>query len=55
MYDLDRDPDERRNLVDRRTGGSRRAPDRALRADLGERLCGAMAANGTAPPAPAIV
>jgi len=55
MYDLDRDPDERRNLVDRRSGEARRPPDRALRSDLGERLRDAMAANDTAPPDPAIV
>jgi len=51
MYDLERDPDERRNLVDRRSGETLAAADRSLRTELGERLHTLMEANGTAPPA----
>lgn len=51
MYDLGRDPLESRNLVDRADGEPRSATERALRSELGERLRGLMAANGTAPPA----
>jgi choline-sulfatase len=50
MYDLERDPDESRNLVDRRTGEARAATDAALRSELGQRLDRLMAVNGTAPP-----
>ena len=49
MYDLDRDPDESRNLVARSGGEPLDAADRALRSDLDERLRGLMAANGTGP------
>src|SRR5262249_3882173 len=49
MYDLDRDPTESRNLVDRNTGEPLDASDDALRAELGERLERLMSANGTAP------
>jgi choline-sulfatase len=51
MYDLERDPDERRNLVDRRSGETLATADRALRTELGERLRSLMEANGTAPSA----
>ena len=50
MYDLERDPDERRNLVDRRSGETVATADRSLRTELGERLRSLMEANGTAPP-----
>jgi arylsulfatase A-like enzyme len=50
MYDLERDPDERRNLVDRASGEPLDASDRALRSELFERLDSLMSANGTAPP-----
>jgi choline-sulfatase len=49
MYDLERDPTEARNLVDRNTGDAKDDADRALRSELGERLDRLMAANGTAP------
>jgi choline-sulfatase len=49
MYDLERDPDESRNLVDRRTGRSLSATDEPLRSELGQRLDRLMAVNGTAP------
>lgn len=49
MYDLERDPDESRNLVDRRTGQILSESDAALRSELGQRLDRLMAANGTAP------
>jgi hypothetical protein len=51
MYDLERDPDERRNLLDRRSGETVATADRSLRTELGERLRSLMEANGTAPPA----
>jgi arylsulfatase A-like enzyme len=47
MYDLDRDPDERHNLVDVRSGEVRSPADRALREELAERLATAMAEFGT--------
>ncbi len=50
MYDLDRDPDERRNLVDVHSGEARSAEDRSLREEMGERLEAAMADLGTAVP-----
>jgi arylsulfatase A-like enzyme len=50
MYDLERDPDERHNLVDRRSGESLVAADARSRSELGERLESLMAAHGTAPP-----
>jgi arylsulfatase A-like enzyme len=50
MYDLARDPDERRNLVARGTGEPLDAADSARRSELGERLSGLMNANDTAPP-----
>jgi choline-sulfatase len=49
MYDLERDPDESRNLVDRRTGRTLSATDAPLRSELGQRLDRLMAVNGTAP------
>src|SRR5262249_4756372 len=55
MYNLDRDPTERRNLVDRRTGEPLDTSDGALRAELGERRDRLMASNGTAPTPPAQV
>ena len=50
MYDLERDPDERHNLVDRASGEPQAGPDRGLRSELGERLESLIAANGTSPP-----
>jgi choline-sulfatase len=50
MYDLQRDPNESRNLVDRETGEALSASDAALRSELGQRLDRLMAVNGTAPP-----
>jgi hypothetical protein len=50
MYDLERDPDERRNLVDRISGDSLAGTDRRLRLELGERLESLMAVNATNPP-----
>jgi choline-sulfatase len=49
MYDLDRDPDESRNLVDRDTGEALDPDDAALRSELGQRLDRLMAVNGTSP------
>ena len=49
MYDLERDPDESRNLVDRNTGEVLSQDDAALRSELGQRLDRLMAVNGTAP------
>ena len=49
MYDLDRDPDESRNLVDRDTGEALDPGDAALRSELGQRLDRLMAVNGTSP------
>jgi arylsulfatase A-like enzyme len=49
MYDLGRDPLESRNLVARDNGEPRATANRTLRSELGERLRGLMAANGTAP------
>jgi arylsulfatase A-like enzyme len=54
MYDLERDPDERHNLVDRASGEVLAGDDAALRSELGERLESAMAVNGTGPPAGAV-
>jgi choline-sulfatase len=50
MYDLERDPNESRNLVDRGTGEVLTGSDAALRSELGQRLDRLMAVNGTAPP-----
>ena len=50
MYDLERDPNERHNLVDRISGEPLEGADRGLRSELGERLDSVMAANGTSPP-----
>jgi choline-sulfatase len=50
MYDLERDPEERHNLVDRASGKPLDGADRGLRLELGERLEALMAAHGTAPP-----
>jgi choline-sulfatase len=47
MYDLERDPDERDNLLDPRTGEPRRAADRAERDRLAELLRAQMAELGT--------
>jgi choline-sulfatase len=49
MYDLERDPDESRNLVDRETGEALDPDDAALRSELGQRLDRLMAVNGTSP------
>jgi arylsulfatase A-like enzyme len=49
MYDLERDPDERVNLVDRFSGEAVDATDRGTRRDLGELLEATMADCGTAP------
>ena len=49
MYDLDRDPNESLNLVDRNTGEVLSSRDAALRSELGQRLDRLMAVNGTAP------
>jgi arylsulfatase A-like enzyme len=49
MYDLERDPYESHNLVDRSTGEALSAGDAALRSELGQRLDRLMAVNGTAP------
>jgi arylsulfatase A-like enzyme len=54
MYDLERDPDERHNLVDRSSGEPLAGDHADLRSELGERLESAMAANGTSPPAGAV-
>ena len=51
MYDLERDPDERHNLVDRISGEPLDSSDRRMRLELGERLESVMEANGTTPPA----
>jgi choline-sulfatase len=50
MYDLERDPDERHNLVDRISGEPLILSDRRVRLDLGEQLESVMEANGTHPP-----
>jgi arylsulfatase A-like enzyme len=50
LYDLERDPDEATNLVDRASGEPLDRADRALRMELGERLDLLMSANGTASP-----
>ena len=51
MYDLERDPDESRNLVDRAHAARPDGPRMpALRSELGQRLDRLMAVNGTAPP-----
>jgi len=47
MYDLERDPEERLNLVDRATGKPRRASDQAERDRLAELLRTQMAELGT--------
>ena len=52
LYDLERDPDEARNLVDRSSGEPLDAADRSVREELSERLDALMAAHGTASPAP---
>ena len=51
MYDLERDPDERHNLVDRISGETLSGSDRRMRLELGERLESVMEANDTKPPA----
>lgn len=47
MYDLDRDPDERENLVDVRTGEARTSWARRQREGLGELLAETMRVGGT--------
>jgi arylsulfatase A-like enzyme len=47
MYDLERDPNEEVNLVNRLTGEARSAAERAVRAEMAERLEGAMEEYGT--------
>ena len=54
MYDLERDPLEAKNLVDRFTGEPLAGSDQALRAELGERLRNLMRVNGTAPRVPVL-
>jgi choline-sulfatase len=49
MYDLERDPDESRNLLDRSSGEALSDIDAALRSELGQRLDRLMAVNGTTP------
>ncbi len=49
LYDLERDPNEATNLVNRSSGEARDAAHASLRAELGERLDGLMAEHGTAP------
>ena len=49
MYDLERDPDERHNLVDRISGEPLDGSDRRMRLELGDRLESVMEANGTKP------
>ena len=48
LYDLERDRDERENLLDVRTGEAPRAVDVPLHNELRERLTVAMAEAGTA-------
>lgn len=50
LYDLERDPDERDNLVDRMSGEALAAADRGRRSELGERLRSLLLAHGTGPP-----
>jgi arylsulfatase A-like enzyme len=50
MYDLERDPDERHNLLDVHSGEAREPGDRALREEMAERLTATMAEHGTAVP-----
>jgi choline-sulfatase len=47
LYDLERDPDERFNLINHRTGEPRQASDRAARDRLAEALRSEMAELGT--------
>jgi arylsulfatase A-like enzyme len=47
LYDLERDPDEVTNLVDRYGDTARSASDRRLRSDMAERLDALVARNGT--------
>jgi arylsulfatase A-like enzyme len=49
MYDLERDPNEQENLVDRFSGEAIRSGDRAARHRLGERLEALMENCGTSP------
>jgi hypothetical protein len=49
MYDLERDPNERENLVDRFSGEAIHSSDRAARRQLGERLEALMEDCGTSP------
>jgi choline-sulfatase len=50
LYDLEGDPDERHNLVDRNGGEPLDGRAGRARAELGERLDSLMAVNGTSPP-----
>jgi hypothetical protein len=52
MYDLERDPEERLNLLDHTTGEPRRPSDRAERDRLAELLRSQMAELGTEDLAP---
>jgi choline-sulfatase len=52
MYDLERDPEERLNLLDHRSGEPRQASDRAARDRLAEALRAQMAELGTSHLAP---
>ena len=53
LYDLEGDPLEVENLVDKRTGEARTREARALKDEMSERLRVAMSERGTTPPAPA--
>ncbi|MGZ5341031.1 MAG: sulfatase-like hydrolase/transferase [Solirubrobacterales bacterium] len=50
LYDLERDPDEVTNLVDRSGDTARSASDRRLRSEMAERLDALVAENGTGRP-----
>jgi choline-sulfatase len=51
LYDLEKDPEERANLVDHASGEARSSADRALRDEMAEQLDALMAEHGTGPPA----
>lgn len=51
LYDLQRDPEERANLVDHASGEPRSSANRGLRDEMVEQLNALMAEHGTAPPA----
>ncbi len=50
LYDLERDPNEATNLVERASGRPLDRADRTLRLELGEQLDVLMSANGTSSP-----